>query len=196
MSELDDGTGGDVQTVDLGETGLAYVIAQMQAGKTLSALVAERIQASDCMVWTRAPAGTSDERILSLRSGGQFYDPTGLSYFYGYIAKIMNDTPGSVLVAEDAVGYRTDPAIERNPHGRFFVGDEVYSFATTPSVEEVFDAIDKSTNAWVLSAFVGIPGRPPARIESEAYLQELANTVRLVITSAYDGEGYACVSIH
>lgn len=180
----------DLDVVDLGDAGCAYVRSQLATDKALTNRLLSSVDFDSGRATTTVPAGTPRERLE--RWNQSILHPTSSLGLRPMAREIgaLEPTSELVLVAEDYNRRPSSPSVLAEPTGRFIHGDEVYEYCTDLSDEDrVIATLHRADWDWVLNAVVS-RARPPRDHEDGWYLDDLAANVQLVLVRAYDGEGF------
>lgn len=176
--------------VDLGADGISRVSSALSDGLTLARLVLEGTDLSAGRAYAMVPRGIPRPRLLRWDEGGLMSSDQGLKAVSAELRPLLQG-PHSVLVAEDALASASDPVIQKQSGGCFTYSKEVYEYGVAPADRDGIESCLRMADAgYTLNAVVAQGVEPPANPEDERYLRRIAEGTRLVVTRAYDGEGF------
>ena len=174
----------------LGDAGRRRVRDCVAAGLTLGRLLAEQLDFERGVATTFAPPGASDARLLQWDEGGLLRAPVGWQRLVDHLGLWLGRRD-RVLVAENVLARPPDPVLRHASGSRFFVADEVYEYLVAGSAEGSIEATLRRADAgYSLNAVVTSVERGPQAIEDVGFLHQLVSRVEVVVTRAYDGEGF------
>jgi hypothetical protein len=167
----------------LGEAGEAYVRRRLSNGKSLAREVLRTSQKRSEEPVALVPPMTTLERALRLDEGGLASREAAIDALRATLADDLA-TPGRMLVVEDELAHRGDPALARRNMPLSFFGDEVYCWTADPV--RIPDVLDASASHFV-HGFVTAADPLNADI-SAAELAALARATSVIALNAYDDE--------
>jgi hypothetical protein len=188
---------GELMEFDLGRRGLEHVEGALEGGLTLAQLVRSAVDLSQGRCFTFLPSSTLEERRFNFLEGGLIRVASANSVFATLVQGALLSARHGVFVAENALARREDPVLDREPTERFCFGDDIYEYVTAEAVrrDAIAEAIRMADAGYTLNAVIATPTEgislPRSRATaSETVLREVAEHVALVLTRAYDGEGF------
>ncbi|MEA3502005.1 MAG: hypothetical protein U9R47_04465 [Actinomycetota bacterium] len=188
---------GELTEFDLGHRGLEHVKRSLEGGLDLARLIPGLVDLTQGRCFTFLPPSTPPERRFSFLEGGLVRGVAASSVFSTLVLGALLSARYGLLVAENALARCGDPVLDGEPAERFCVGNDVYEYvtaeaATRDAIKRAFRTADAG---YTLNAIVTTPTRrvslPRSRaIASGTVLGEVAEHTALVLTRAYDGEGF------
>lgn len=173
----------------LGAEGIAYVDTALQQGLTLSRLVRE-VDLSAGSAYTLVPSGTPPPRLRRWTEGGLMPSDRGLEALVAELQPLVQAS-SAILVAENAMAKPEDEVIQSRVEDYFIYDQEVYEYRTAPSVrDEIKACLRRADAGYSLNAVVAEGVAPPSDRVGEDYLRNVLDGLVLIVTRAYDGEGF------
>jgi len=186
--------------------GSAYLTAVLREGGTLSKAMADRMATRKGSVFALLPMGVPESRLADFKTGGLFErganfpmpDGSRIEEVHSVVPRLSERLIGEELwlLSFESLGHPSDAGFAEDEQIRFFQ-DEVYSELRLSAVTaaEVAAEIHSSTgyaNVSLVSkvGFESVPGEDRAIALGNA--TEIANSVELCLSVAYDFEG--CVA--
>lgn len=199
----------DLIEISLGRKADGYLLEQLAEGRSLSKLAARRLNLNNGSAKTFLPKSTSWEEVLRFREGHKIRSaektkkliyPDGsrwtmvpvASNLSGIVPCLVNFLSGdmAMLICEDFLTTRKDLSPGKTSANTLLFKDEVYRCLSSrdSSPESVKEVIRDCADFRFVG--IGCKARIPPMNLVEADLEAIANVVELVVTLAYDGEGY------
>jgi hypothetical protein len=185
-----------LRAITLGDEGLAYITSRLKIGLALSRSVLKEADLTRMHAFTILPEDTSEASVEQFHVGGVADPQQTLDWLSRFVTDVLPPSAQALLMAENAVARRQDPAIGKFQTKFLLHCDEVIHFT-----DKVYDpselrlVLSEAESAHALSAVVSFPvivdemlSRPP-EISREG-LEWVARHTQIVIVSAYDAESY------
>lgn len=175
--------------INLDAEGIAYVNATLEHGLMLSQLV-RQVDLSAGSAYTLVPSGTPPSRLRRWSEGGLMPSNQGLEALVAELWPLLQ-MPSTVLIAENAMARPQDELIQSRSTGYFTHRREVYEYRVAPSdFDDIRRCMRAADAGYSLNAVVAEAVAPPPDRVGEGYLERVVDGLRMIVTRAYDGEGF------
>lgn len=173
---------------ELGNAGGYRVAEALSAGLQLGVQLSAKLKSEAGDAFTFAPPGSDSTRLLRWNEGGLLVGQVAIHHLARYLHRRLSDS-SCLLILENAMARRTDPVLSSNTGRRFFIDDEVYEYVgRSATATEIEECIRRADAGYSLNGVLASVRRMPGVIEEPEYLAALKP--QLLITRAYDGEGF------
>jgi hypothetical protein len=178
---------------DLGSDGVAYLRKYLNWGglaeKALTLLL------SHGRTFALLPQGTSLERARKFDVGGLSITSASKSYLARRFLGCPPANCEGTLIVQDTVAQANDLNISKSNEDKFFYENRIYYFlnAADFSEQSIADVIRGSRGFWVVGFLVACRVNREGILDQEVgepTFADLANNIREVFVSAYDGESF------
>ena len=195
--------------VDLGNEGFVYVRHHLTGVNTFCTALRQAVDEHTGEVFTIAPDGITEERLVAFRRGGLLPENISETVFLpdgarmvpvlsmideqvSFLKQALALRVGAVCIMDDAIHRWSDKSVNRDAPA-FCVGEEVYRLLASDQSDKVFEQAVKDAN-WIWHGVSAVCALSPmidtSRRCSATELQRCALSVLLLTCTAYDGEGF------
>ncbi|HTS18733.1 MAG TPA: hypothetical protein VMP11_14255 [Verrucomicrobiae bacterium] len=174
-----------------------YFTECLEAGNTLAKCLLDEVDLNNGEIFTFLPTGAKPGRIVEFRNGGLAESKESISYLVSEIQKFLAGDGGRIVLFEDALSRKGDPALAKFGTRMLLHGHEVYHclLASDSRPERITWTLTQAMSPHLFIGVMTILG--PERISTElhgevsdATLKALAGKSHGIVVGAYDSEGF------
>jgi hypothetical protein len=165
-----------------------HLRARLWPARGLEPYLRDVLHPGDWIAWTLASPLVTETRLARFSEGGGFCGCPGRGGVSSAVAQVMADLPGTVWFVPDPLGNAGDPFLRNVRVEYVVVGEDIYYVERVAQVDRVASTWRQTGSA---AGRIGVvtAGHVPDVAPTEHDLRNIVVSAKLVVLTAYDGEG-------